>query len=163
MHENNKTGITQQNHNTKYNVVHPQCRGYVHKLRFIPLSSKPQFICALSCRFLLPQNHSLSAHSAADSFFLWQPRTQQQASVHTAADLSYFLTKTLCAHSCRGRPRTQLGLVLSLPKTNLTSPYLSYIKNPNLYIFHKRLFILRSFTKTMVLKHGHPQNPKPWI
>ena len=95
-----ETETTQQKHNTKYNVVHPQCRGYVHKLHFIPLSSKPQFICALSCRFL-----------------------QLLTAAHTAADLSFFLTKTLCAHSCRGRPRTQLGLVLSLQN----QPYLPYL------------------------------------
>ena len=131
MHENNKTRTTQQNHNTKYNVVHPQCRGYVHKLRFIPLSSKPQFICAHSCRFL---PSLIAAHTAAG----------------------------FCAHSCRSffppykNPlRTQLqrssthtaGTCSFLTKSNLTSPYLSYIKKPNLSILHKRLFILRGFTK----------------
>ena len=147
MHETTETETHNQNHNTKYNVVHPQSRGYVHKLRFIPLSSKPQFICALSCRFL---QLLIAAHTAAGFC------------AHSCR--SFFPSyKTLCAHSCRGRPRTQLGLVLSLPKTNLTLPYLSFIKKPNLYIFHKRLFIPRSFTKTMVLNHGHPQNPKPWI
>ena len=126
-----ETETTQQNHNTKYNVVHPQCRGYVHKLRFIPLSSKPQFICVLSCRFL-----------------------QLLTVAHTAAGFcahncrSFFLPyKTLCAHSCRGRPRTQLGLVLSLQKPTLLRLIFIYIKNPNLSILHKRLFILRSFTK----------------
>ena len=44
---------------------------------------------------------------------LKKPRTQQQAPAHTAAGLSsIFFTQTLCAHSCRGRPCTQLGLNL---------------------------------------------------
>ena len=98
MHGNNKTGTTQQNHNTKYNVVHPQCRGYVHKLCFIPLSSKPQFIYALSYRFLLPFDSR--AHSSR------LLRTQlQRSSTHTAGTCSF------------------------PTKSNLTSPYLSYIKS----------------------------------
>ena len=126
-----ETETTQQNHDTKYNVVHPQCRGYVHKLRFIPLSSKPQFICALSCRFL----QLLTAAHTAAGFCAHSCR-------------SFFLPyKTLCAHSCRGRPRTQLGLVLSLQKPTLLRLIFLYIKKPNLSILHKRLFILRSFTK----------------
>ena len=97
--------------------------------------------------FLFPQNPSLSAHSAADSFFLL-------TAAHTAAGF--------CTHSCRpfllsykNPLRTQLqrssthtaGTCSFLTKSNLTSPYLSYIKNPNLSIFHKRLFILRSLQK----------------
>ena len=130
-----KTETTQQNHNTTYNVVHPQCRGYVHKLHFIPLSSKPQFICALSCRFL-----------------------QLLTAAHTAAGF--------CAHSCRSfflpykNPLRTHIWDLSFPyKTNLTCLIFPYIKKPNLSILHKRLFILRSFTKTMILNHGHPQKP----
>ena len=132
MYENSKTGTTQQNHNTKYNVVHPQCRGYVHKLRFIPLSSKPQLICALSCRSLQP--FISRAHSSR------LLRTQLQVFLS-------FLAKTLCAHSCRGRPRTQLGLILFLKKPTLLHLIFLYIKNPNLSFLHKRLFILRNFTK----------------
>ena len=67
-----ETGITQQNHNTKYNVVHPQCRGYVHKLCSIQLSTKPQFD-------LRTQLQILSV--------LKRPRTQQQAPVHTAVEV----------------------------------------------------------------------------
>ena len=120
MHGNSKTGTTQQNHNTKYNVVHPQCRGYVHKLRFIPLSSKPQFICALSCRFLLP----LTAAHTAVGFYAHSCRPFL---------LSY---KTLCAHSCRGRPRTQLGLVPSLLHLIfLTSKSLTYPFSISAYLY----------------------------
>ena len=68
-------------------MVHPQCRGYVHKLRFIPLSSKPQLICALSCRSLqsLTAAHTAAgfcAHSCR-SFFLFL----QKPSAHTAAEV----------------------------------------------------------------------------
>ena len=106
---------------------------------------KPQFICALSCRFLLPFD------SRAHTSRLLRTQLQtfltflQKPSAHTAAEVVH-------AHSWD----------LFLPYK--IQPYftlLSYIKNPNLSIFHKRLFILRSFTKTMVLNHGHPQNPKP--
>ena len=87
-----ETETTQQNHNTKYNVVHPQCRGYVQKLRFIPLSSKPQFICALSCRFLqlLTAAHiaaGFCAHSYRPFLLSYKNplRTQlQSSSTHTA-------------------------------------------------------------------------------
>ena len=124
-----ETKTTQQNHNTTYNVVHPQCRGYVHKMSFIPLSSKPQFICAHSCRFL---PFLIAAHSAAGfcahsyrSFFLPYKnplRTQlQRSSTHTAGTCPF------------------------LTKTNLTCLIFSYIKKPNLSILHKRLFILRGF------------------
>ena len=87
MHENNRNRNTQQNHNTKYNVVHPQCRGYVHKLRFIPLSSKPQFICALSCRFL----QLLTAAHIAAGFCAHSCRpfllSYKKPSAHTAAEV----------------------------------------------------------------------------
>ena len=85
------------NHNTICNVVHPQCRGYVHKTVFIQLFTTKMtvLICALSYR----------------SFQSLKSRTQQQASAHTAADLP-FHQKPLCAHSCRGHPRTQLGINL---------------------------------------------------
>ena len=79
--------------------------------------------------FLFPQNHSLSAHLAADSFFLL-------TAAHTAAGF--------CAHSCRpfslsykNPLRTQLqrssthtaGTCSFLTKSNLTLPCLSYKKN----------------------------------
>ena len=82
-----ETETTQQNHNTTYNVVHPQCRGYVHKLRFIPLSSKPQFICAHSCRFLLPfdsRAHSSRLLRTQLQIFL---SSLQNPSAHTAAEV----------------------------------------------------------------------------
>ena len=97
--------------------------------------------------FLFPQNHSLSAHTAADFFFLL-------TAAHTAAGF--------CAHSCRSffppykiPLRTQLqrssthtaGTCPFLTKSDLTCLIFSYIKKPNLSILHKRLFILRGFTK----------------
>ena len=131
MHGNskNRNNTTKPQH--QYNVVHPQCRGYVHKLRL----------------FLFPQNHSFSAHTAAD-FFL------TKIAAHTAAGF--------CAHSCRSffppykiPLRTQLqrssthtaGTCPFLTKSDLTCLIFSYIKKPNLSILHKRLFILRGFTK----------------
>ena len=133
-----ETGITQQNHNTKYNVVHPQCRGYVHKLHFIPLSSKPQLICALNCRSL----QSLTAAHTTAGFCAHSCRY-------------FFLSyKTLCAHSCRGRPRTQLGLILSLQNQPYFSLIFLYIKKPNLSSLHKCLFILRIFTKPWLQTMG---------
>ena len=62
MRKDNRNRNNTRNHNTKYNVVHPQCRGYVHKLCFIQLATKPQLICALSCRSL---QSLIAAHTAA--------------------------------------------------------------------------------------------------
>ena len=97
-------------------------------------------ICALSCRSF---QSSKSVHTAAGPCahscrsFLNLPyknplRTQlQRSSTHTAAEVVH-------AHSWD----------LSFPyKTNLTCLIFPYIKKPNLSILHKRLFILRSFTK----------------
>ena len=139
-----ETETTQQNHNTTYNVVHPQCRGYVHKLRFIPLSSKPQFICALSCRFL----QLLTAAHTAAGFCAHSCR-------------SFFLPcKTLCAHSCRGRPRTQLGLVLSLQKPILLA--LSFLTSKILtYPFYISAYLYCAVLQNPGLKPWAPTNPKP--
>ena len=77
MYENRKTGTTQQNHNTKYNVVHPQCRGYVHKLCFIQLATKPQF--DLHTQLHIPLVLNSRAHSSRPL------RTQlQRSSTHIA-------------------------------------------------------------------------------
>ena len=80
------------------------------KLCFIQLATKPQF--DLRTQLQIPSSPQIRAHSSRPL------RTYLQIFLN-------LLTKTLYAHSCRGRPRTQLGLILSLPKTNLTSPYLS--------------------------------------
>ena len=75
-----------RNHNTKYNVVHPQCRGYVHKLCFIQLSTKPQF--DLCTQLQIPSVLNSRAHSS-------RPLCTQ---LQIFSQSSY---KTLCAHSCR--------------------------------------------------------------
>ena len=98
-------------------MVHPQCRGYVHRTAVIfnflqthsfdlctqlQISSITQS-CALSCRSFLPKP---SVHSAAEV-------------VNT---LSWDLTlhpKILCTLSCKGHPHTQLGLNLN-PKIFLS-------------------------------------------
>ena len=93
-------------------MVHPRGRGYVHRTVLL---------------FNFSQNNS------------YDLRTQQQIhpsslTVHLAAvpflqSLSYDLScssfpyKTLCAHSCRGRPCTQLGLDLKTPKLDLFSSH----------------------------------------
>ena len=139
-----ETETTQQNHNNTYNVVHPQCRGYVHKLRFIPLSSKPQFICALSCRFL---QLLTAAHTAAGfcthscrSFFLPYKnplRTQlQSSSTHTAGTCP-FLTKPIL-------------LALSF----LTSKILTYP-------FYISAYLYCAVSQNPGLKPWAPTNPKP--
>ena len=76
-------------------MVHPQCRGYIHRTVFI--------------------FNSLQQHS-------FDMRTQLQIFTHSATDLlnnpklctklHILSSKTLCALSCRGRPCTQLGLKL---------------------------------------------------
>ena len=63
------------NHNTRCNVVHPQCGVTSTELRFIQLFTTKMtvLICALSCR----------------SFQSSNPCTQQQASVHIVVDLPF--------------------------------------------------------------------------
>ena len=96
MHKNSRNRNNTINHDTKYNVVHPQCRGYVHKTLFYSTCYKTTvLICALSCRSLqsLKATHTVAGLCA-----------------HSCRSFLNLLTKTLCTHSCRGRPRTQLGL-----------------------------------------------------
>ena len=126
-------------------MVHPQCRGYIHKLRFIPLSSKPQFICALSCRFLLPLDSR--AHSSRllrtqlQTFltFLQNPlRTQlQRSSTHIAGTCSF------------------------LTKSNLTSPYLSYIKKNLTSPFSISAYLYCAFFQNHGLKPWAPKTLNP--
>ena len=105
MHERTEQNINNtRNHNTRYNVVHPQCRGYVHRTVFI-FNSLQQHSYDL-CTEL-----QISAHLAAD--LLNNPKLRTQ--------LQILPSKTLCALSCRGRPRTQLGLILH--KTLYTLSY----------------------------------------
>ena len=80
----------------------------------------PESFCEASCPLLpqfdlrtqlqIPSILKIRAHSSRPL------RTQLQVFPQS------FLQKSLCAHSYRGRPRTQLGLYPSLTKTNPTSP-----------------------------------------
>ena len=66
-------------------MVHPQCRGYIHKLCSIQLATKPQF--DLRTQLQIPS-------------ILKNPRTQQQAPVHIATGLSsIFFTQKPSAHT----------------------------------------------------------------
>ena len=59
----NRNRDNHKNHNTRYNVVHPQCRGYVHRTVFYSTCYKiTVLICALSCRSLLVLK--IHAHSS---------------------------------------------------------------------------------------------------
>ena len=72
----------------KIYVVHPQCRGYVHRTVFI---------------FNSLQNHNSDLRTQLQIFSITQKlRTKVQI----------ISSKTLCALSCRGHPHTQLGLNL---------------------------------------------------
>ena len=129
-------------------MVHPQCRGYVHKLFFIQLATKNHsLIYALSCRSLqaLKSAHTaagLCAHSCR-SFFLFL----QKPSAHTAAEVVH-------AHSW-----------------DLTFPYIINLSFAFLFFTSKSLtfsylqeclFIHRTITKPWLQNMG-TQNPKPWI
>ena len=132
-----ETETTQQNHNTKYNVVHPQCRGYVHKLRFIPLSPKPQFICALSCRFL-----------------------QLLTAAHTAADLSFFLTKNPLRTQLQRSSTHTAGTFPFLTKPILLA--LSFLTSKSLtYPFYISAYLYCAVSQNPGLKPWAPTNPKP--
>ena len=81
-------------------MVHPQCRGYIHKLCFIQLATKPQF--DLRTQLQIPSSPqsthtaAVSVHTAADLLYHPKPST------HTAAEVIHahswdltFLTKPL--------------------------------------------------------------------
>ena len=107
MKEHNRNN--KQNHDTRYNVVHPQCRGYVHRTVFystfyknhnsdlhtqLQISSSPQSR-AHSCKPLCTQlqisliTQKPCAHTAAEvihahswDFNLFLPNTLSFASIH---------------------------------------------------------------------------------
>ena len=103
-------------------------------------------------------------HSAADPFKSSKPRTQLQASAHIAADLLNH-PKTLCTHSCRGRPRTQLGLKLSYKQALALHQFILHQK-PKWTSLQECLFIVH-LLQNHGLKPWAPRtlNPglKPWV
>ena len=83
---------TQQNHNTRYNVVHPQFRGYVHRTVFYSTLYK-NHSSDLRTQLQIPSSPQSHAHSCRPlrtqlqiSFITQNPlRTQlQRSSTHTA-------------------------------------------------------------------------------
>ena len=87
MHKRQQNRNNTRNHNTRYNVVHPQCRGYVHKLCLFNSLQNHSLICALSCRSLqsLTATHTaagLCAHSYRSFLNLLT-----KPSAHTAAEV----------------------------------------------------------------------------
>ena len=93
-------------------MVHPQCRGYVHKTTLLFHFLQNNSSDLRTHQQILPSN--LTAHLAAIPFL---------QSISYTLSCSSFPYKTLCAHSCRGRPRTQLGLDLKTPKLDLSSSH----------------------------------------
>ena len=86
MKEHNRNNT--QNHDTRYNVVHPQCRGYVHRTVFYSTFYKKTtvLICALSCRSLqvlkaMNIAAGLCTHSCRS------PNLFTNSSAHTAAEV----------------------------------------------------------------------------
>ena len=91
---------TQQNHNTRYNVVHPQFRGYVHRTVFYSILYKnhsSDLRTQLQILQVLKATHTVAGLCAHSCTFPYHP-------------------KSLYTHSCRGHPCTQLGLNLFLQK-----------------------------------------------
>src|SRR5271155_1176118 len=122
-------------------VVHPQCRGDVHRtVIYIQLvKTETVLICALSCRSFPFLSRTLSCRLFP----------------------SY---KTLCALSCRGRPRTQLGLNLK-PENR---PYSLRITS-SFTFFHSISLLLTSLQGCLFIQdapqkyhglknHGFPKN-----
>ena len=148
MHKRNRNKNSTRNHNTGYNVVHPQCRGYVHKLCSIQLATKTQFD-------LHTQLQILSV--------LKKSRTQQQAPAHTAAGffLTIFFTKP-SAHTAAEVVHAHSWDLTFPYKINLSFAFISYIKKPNFSYLQKGLFIRHAIIKPWLQTMG-TQNPKPWI
>ena len=133
----------EQNHNTWYNVVHPQCRGYVHRTVFIQLFTKTTvLICALSCRSLQVLK---ATHTAAD--FLNHPKP----SAHIAAEVVH-------AH---------IWDLTFLTKQSLASHQFILHQKPNLTLLQKCLFIQVHLLQNYGIKPWAPRtlNPgfKPWV
>ena len=129
-------------------MVHPQCRGYVHRTVFYSTCYKTTvLICVLSCRSL-----------------------QSLIAAHTAA--------SLCAHSCRSflnlltKPSTHTAAeVVHAHSWDLTFPYIINLSFAFLFFtskiltfsyLQKCLFIHRAITKPWLQTMG-TQNPKPWV
>ena len=127
-------------------MVHPQCRGYVHKLCFIQLATKPQF--DLRTQLQIPSVLNNRAHSSRPL------RTQLQIFLslltkpfaHTAAEVVH-------AHSWD----------LTFPyKTCLSFALIFlYIKKPNFFLFTKIPIYTSRYYKTMASNHGHPKTLNP--
>ena len=124
----------------KIYVVHPQCRGYVHRTAFIfnTLQTHSYDMCTQLQIFSTTQSCALSYRT-----FLLKPY------------------KYLCTLSCKGCPRTQLGINLKNPKIGLSLFASNYHHTkPFEKLFsplHKCLFIQVHYYNTMGLNHGHPK------
>ena len=139
-------------------MVHPQCRGYVHKLRFIQLATKPQF--DLRTQLQIPSVLNSRAHSSRPL------RTQLQI----FSQSSY---KTLCAHSYRSflnlltKPSAHTAaevvhahswdLTFFLPNQPFLALIFLCIKKPNSFLFTKIPIYTSRYYKTMASNHGHPK------
>ena len=145
MHKRQQKENNTRNHNTRYNVVHPQCRGYVHKTVFYSTCYKTTV---------------WSTHTAADPFSPFKPRTQHQASVHIATDLSLIFLQKPSAHTAAEVVHAH-SWDLTFPYTiNLSFTFLSLNQKPNFSYLQKCLFIHRAITKPWLQTMG-TQNPKP--
>ena len=87
MHKRQQKENNTRNYNTRCNVVHPQCRGYVHKLCFIQFATKPQF--DLRTQLQIPLVLNSRAHSSRPlctqlQIFL---NLLTKPSAHTAAEV----------------------------------------------------------------------------
>ena len=137
-------------------MVHPQCRGYIHRTSFIFNN--------------LQTTQFWSVHSAAD--LLNNPKLRTQ--------LQIFSTTQNCALSCRSflpKPSTHsaaevvhaLKWDLTLnPKIGLSFFASNYHHTKtfekSLYPLHKCLFILVHYYNTMCLNHGLKNHEfKPWV
>ena len=126
-----------QNHDTRYNVVHPQCRGYVHRTAFYSTFYKNH---SSDLRTQLQILQVLkAAHTAADLL------NHQKPSAHTA-------TEVVHTHSWDLTFSYKIALALH--------QFLLH-KKPNLSYLQECLFIQLTITKPWTKTMG-TLNPKPW-
>ena len=117
-------------------MVHPQCRGYVHRTAFIfnSLQRHSSDLCTQLQIFSTTQSCALSCRS-----FLPKP------SVHSAAEVVHALS-------------WDLALTPKIDLSFFASTY-HYHKKTYLNPLHKCLFIQVHYYNTMGLNHGYPKTP----
>ena len=120
-----------KNHNTRYNVVHPQCRGYVHRTVFYSTFYK---------------NHSSDLRTQLQIPSSPQSRTHSCRPLRTQLQISLITKNPLHTQLQRSSTHTA-GTLTFLTKIALASHLFHLHQKPKLTSLQECLFIQRTITK----------------